>query len=54
MLTDAPSLAYYYPDDELIVENDSCEYGIGSALIQTDGPIAYASRSLSSVDQRYA
>ena len=54
MLTDTPSLPYYNPDDELIVENDACEYGIGSALMQTDGPIAYASRSLSSVKQRYA
>ena len=54
MLTDTPSLPYYNPDDELIVENDACEYGIGSALMQIDGPIAYASRSLSSVEQRYA
>ena len=54
MLTDTPSLPYYNPDDEMIVENDACEYGIGSALMQTDGPIAYASRSLSSVEQRYA
>ena len=54
MLTDTPSLPYYNPDDELIVENDACEYGIASALMQTDGPIAYASRSLSSVEQRYA
>ena len=48
------SLPYYNPDDELIVENDACEYGIGSALMQKDGPIDYASRSLSSVEQRYA
>ena len=52
MLADAPSLPYYNPHDELIVENDACEYGIGSALMQKDGPIAYASRSLSSVEQR--
>ena len=54
MLTDTPSLPYYNSDDELIVENAACEYGIGSALMQTDGQIAYASRSLSSVEQRYA
>ena len=54
MLTDTPLSPYYNPDDELIVENDACEYGIVSALMQTDGPIAYASRSLSSVEQRYA
>ena len=54
VLTDTPSLPYYNPDDELIVENDACKYGIGSALMQTDRPIAYASRSLSSVEQRYA
>ena len=30
MLNDAPSLPYYNPDDELIVENYACENGIGS------------------------
>ena len=49
-----PSLPYYNPDNELIVENDACEYGIGSARIQKDGSIAYSSRSLSSVEHRYA
>ena len=34
ILTYAPSLPNYSPDDELIVENDACEYGIGSALMQ--------------------
>ena len=54
MMTDAPLLPYNNPDDELIVENDVCEHGIGSTLVQKDGPIAFASRSLSSVEQRYA
>ena len=40
-----------YRLDELIVENEACVYGIGSALMQKDGPIAYASHSLSSVEQ---
>ena len=54
MLTEAPTLPYYNPDEELTIENDACEYGVGSALMQKDRPIAYASRSLSDVEQRYA
>ena len=34
MLTDAPSLPCYNPDDGLIIETDECEYGIGYALMQ--------------------
>ena len=38
----------------LTLENDACEYGIGSALLQGGKPIAFASRSLSECERRYA
>ena len=53
-VTDAPVLAYYNPDTELTLENNASQYGLGTALIQRGKPIAYASRTLSDTEQRYA
>ena len=50
----APVLAYYDPGKPLTLEDDACEYGIGSALLQGGKPIAFASRSLSDSERRYA
>jgi hypothetical protein len=54
MICQTPVLAFYDPNKELTVENDACEYGIGSVLRQEDRPVAYASRSLSEAERRYA
>ena len=54
VITTAPVLAFYDPSKELILENDACEYGLGSVLIQDGRPIAYASRCLSDAETRYA
>ena len=53
-ITTAPVLAYYDPGKPLTLENDACEYGIGSALLQGFKPIAFFSRSLSESERRYA
>lgn len=54
LLTTAPILAFYDPSQPLELENDSSEYGIGSVMTQQGKPLAYASRSLSDTEQRYA
>ena len=54
LITSAPTLAYYNPHKNLVLENDACEYGLGSALLQDGKPVAFASRSLSETEQRYA
>ena len=38
---------------KLTVENNACEYGLGSVLIQDGRPLAYASRSLTNTEKRY-
>ena len=53
-ITNAPVLAYYDPEKELVLENDAGEYGMGAAIFQGGKPIAYASRSLSSAGKNYA
>ena len=54
MLTNAPVLAFYDPEKELRLENDASEYGLGSVLMQEDKPVAYASRTLTETEKRYA
>jgi len=54
MITQATVLAFYNPTKDLVIENDACEYGLGSVLLQNGKPIAYASRSLSDAETRYA
>ena len=46
-------LSFYDPAKEFI-ENYACEYGIGCILLQDGHPVAYASRSLSGAERRYA
>ena len=58
LVTQAPVLAYYDSKRPTIVSADASSFGIGAALYQTvDGemqPIAYASRSLSEAEKKYA
>ncbi len=53
-LTSSPVLALYDPLKELTLENDASEYGIGAALRQEGRPVAFASRTLSDTERRYA
>ena len=54
MLINAPALAFYDPKQELRFENDASEYGLGSALFQEGKPVAYAIRTLTETEKRYA
>jgi len=53
-ITNTPVLAYYDPHKDLILENDASQRGLGSSLFQEGKPIAYASRSLTETEKRYA
>ena len=58
-LSSAPILALYDPSRDTIVSADASSYGLGAVLTQKqpDGswrPVVYASRSLTSTEQRYA
>jgi hypothetical protein len=54
MVTEAPVLAFYNPADELTIQCDSSQSGLGAVLMQNGRPIAYASRSLTDAETRYA
>lgn len=53
LISRAPILAYSNPHEDLILENDANEYGLGAAVKQKERPGAYASRSRSGTERRY-
>ena len=58
-LTSPETLALYHPERDTVVSADSSSFGLGAVLLQrqNDGhmkPVAYASRSLTKTERRYA
>ncbi|GFO39185.1 retrovirus-related pol polyprotein from transposon 297 [Plakobranchus ocellatus] len=53
-ITDSPCLAIYDPSDELVLENDASEYGLGSVLLQDGKPLGFASQPLTDAERNYA
>lgn len=54
MISNAPVLRYFDPSQQLVLQCDASQYGLGACLLQNGQPIAYASRSLSNAEQNYA
>jgi predicted Fe-S protein YdhL (DUF1289 family) len=54
MVTTAPLLKFYNPEEELTIQCDASEKGLGAALMQNGQPIAFTSRALTDAETRYA
>ena len=58
MISSAPGLALFDVQKPIIISADASSYGLGAVLLQPSGsdlkPVAFASRSLSSAETRYA
>ena len=54
MLLRAPVLKFFDPNKPVRLSVDSSQYGLGAVLLQEGHPIAYASRSLTETQQKYA
>ena len=50
----APLLKYYSVEDDVTLQCDASQNGLGAALLQHGQPVAYASRALLSAETRYA
>ena len=50
----APLLKYYSVDDDVKLQCDASQNGLGAALLQHGQPVAYASRALLGAETRYA
>ena len=53
-VTNTPLLRYYNLEEEVTLQCDASQSGLGAALIQNGQPVAYASRALTSAETRYA
>jgi len=49
-----PVLKYYDVSEEVTLQCDASERGLGATLMQKGQPVAFASRTLSTTEQRYA
>ena len=54
LVTKAPVLKYYEPTEELTLQSDASQTGLGAVLTQNGQPLAFASRALSDTETRYA
>jgi transposase InsO family protein len=53
-LTDTPVLVHFNAEKPVTITADSSSVGLGCALLQEGKPVSYASRSLTSTEQKYA
>ena len=53
-VTNTPVLRYYNLDEEVTIQCDASQSGLGAALMQNGQPVAYASRALTPAEMRYA
>ena len=54
LVTSTPVLKFYDINDEVTLQCDASECGLGAALLQLGQPVAYASRALSLTEQSYS
>ena len=54
MATTAPLLKYYNPQEELTIQCDASDRGLGAALLQKGSPVDFASRAMTETESRYA
>ena len=53
-VTGTPVLRYYNVNDEVTIQCDASQSGLGATLMQFGQPVAYASRALTEAETRYA
>ena len=53
-VTNTPVLRYYTLQEEVTLQSDASQTGLGAALLQKGQPVAYASHALTSAEIQYA
>ena len=54
LISTATTLAYFDPRKPVVIQTDASKQALGAALLQNDRVIAFASKSLSDTEKRYA
>ena len=53
-VSSTPILRYYNVNEEVTLQCDASQTGLGASLLQNGQPVAYASRALTATETRYA
>ena len=53
-MSNSPVLGYYNPEEELVLQVDSSEKGLGAELLQEGKPLEYASRNLRTNERKWS
>ena len=53
LVKEAPILSYYNPANELTIQCDASQSGLGAALLKKGKPIEYASHALTETETRF-
>ena len=53
-MSNSPVLGYYNPEEELVLQVDSPEKGLGAVLLQEGKPLEYASRNLRTNERKWS
>lgn len=54
MVTNTPVLTYFDPEKAIFLTVDSSSTRLGAAIIQSDKPVAFGSRTLTTTQQKYS
>ena len=54
MISEPPLLRFYDLEDEVPIETNASDYGLGAVLLQAGGPAAFASRKMTETERRYS
>ena len=54
LISEPPLLRYYDLEEEVTIETDASDYGLGAVLLQAGRPLAFASRNMTKTERRYS
>ena len=54
MISEPPLLRFYDLEDEVPIETNASDYGLGAVLLQAGGPVAFSSRKMTETERRYS
>ena len=54
LISEPPLLRYYDLEEEVTIESDASDYGLGAVLLQAGRPVAFASRTMTETERRYS
>ena len=54
LISEPPLLRYYDLEEEVTIERDASDFGLGAVLLQAGRPVAFTSRTMTETERRYS